>query len=457
MILKTIAVCFTLHFALCNSAFAQSWSALGSGMSGNVRTLYADTTDSSLYVGGDFEYAGGLLVHRIARWDGMDWDSLGSGIWNGFVTSIIRYKGDLYVGGAFRNVAGMNATGLARWNGANWDTLGPVLSIDGLGDPTPGAVSNFLIYEDTLYVMGNFLNIGGVYSPYIAKYDGANWYSIPVLDSSEDWGISSAVFYDGELHVGGNFNAGPNMSDLARFDGISWKPIGTGLSGGLTGVGTLHISDTSLIVAGLFYKSSGDPGNNIAAWDGSNWSDMDNGVLPADVREVVLYDDYLYICGQISYLPDATPINRVAKWDGQNWTNAAPPIMINSVDSGTPSCMAIFNNELYLGGYFLTVDGDTMKHIAKYSSGTGWKEAKGQVISIKLFPNPFHESGTITTTLQRDLSFSLFDLLGREVMHIEKRNSNTLHIKRGKLPRGIYIYRIEGNKRVVKTGKLVIQ
>ena len=84
------------------------WSALG-GTLGGVRTLAVSGT--TLYVGGQFNkvYSSGTTVVPgatfIAKWNGSAWSALGSGA-NGTVTALAVSGTDLYVGGDFNPAGG---------------------------------------------------------------------------------------------------------------------------------------------------------------------------------------------------------------------------------------------------------------------------------------------------------------------------------------------------------------
>lgn len=43
--------------------------------------------------------------------------------------------------------------------------------------------------------------------------------------------------------------------------------------------------------------------------------------------------------------------------------------------------MAVYNNELYIGGYFDRVNGDTIYNIAKFD-GTSWSDVGGGLNSV---------------------------------------------------------------------------
>ncbi|MGD1847755.1 MAG: hypothetical protein ACFB10_20375, partial [Salibacteraceae bacterium] len=252
----------------------QDFQPLGGGVTnGNGGHLILDTEvdhiNGVLYVSGIFAEMNNIPCNCIARWDGVQWDSLGSGAAGCLpggppVRSMVLYKGDLYAAGSFRT--GVN---FARWNGATWD------SIAGFA----GTINGFLEHQDTLWALGSFEQIAGVTSPFIIKYDGQNWHSFVDSHNLEGTNFAAAAFYKGELYVGGNFwDDDLGIEDLAKWNGQEFERVGTGIQGSLSSVGDMLIFNDRLYVSGLFSEDDGSPGNSVMAWDGSNWDNLQGGV-----------------------------------------------------------------------------------------------------------------------------------------------------------------------------------
>ena len=110
------------------------WTALGGGLQG-VPTydvyVNAIATDSrgNLYVGGRFSTAGGVPALNLARWNGETWSAVAGGIGSSnekfpaTVNSIIVDGGMVYVGGDFDLAGGLPVSGIAKWDGVSWDDL----------------------------------------------------------------------------------------------------------------------------------------------------------------------------------------------------------------------------------------------------------------------------------------------------------------------------------------------
>jgi len=79
---------------------------------------------SDLYAGGYFTTAGGSAANYIAKWDGRSWSALGSGM-NGQVSALAVSGSDLYAGGYFATAGGKVSPYVAR---AYLPTL-PALSV----------------------------------------------------------------------------------------------------------------------------------------------------------------------------------------------------------------------------------------------------------------------------------------------------------------------------------------
>ncbi|MFN0244256.1 MAG: hypothetical protein ACKVWV_15310 [Planctomycetota bacterium] len=103
-----------------------NWSALGAGTNDAVSALcvFDDHAGGgpALYAAGDFQNAGATPAARIARWNGVVWSALGSGLNEGALALCVHDDGsgggeDLFVGGEFTVSGGRVASRIAKWLG----------------------------------------------------------------------------------------------------------------------------------------------------------------------------------------------------------------------------------------------------------------------------------------------------------------------------------------------------
>src|ERR1017187_3239628 len=121
-----VALALNLTFLTAARAFNdRNWSALGSGMNGQVLALVV-ATNGDLYAGGYFTNAGGIAANYIAKWNGRSWSALGSGTsgYPPWVQALAVSGTNLYAGGNFTNAGGVAANAIAKWDGHNWSALG---------------------------------------------------------------------------------------------------------------------------------------------------------------------------------------------------------------------------------------------------------------------------------------------------------------------------------------------
>lgn len=247
-------------------------SSIASFSSGGVEQLHAAFENPS----------------RVSRWDGSTWVSIGDTNANGAIAQIetIDYGGgrELYAVGAFTSIGGTNATNIAKWNGLQWAPLGS-------GMPSFTIAITRFDHGGNSYLYAAMGLTGAGVQP-LRRWDGVSWASVPAalqnFSSVAAPHTDCLAVYGGQLYAGGTFEQIGNAAaqNIARFNGTSWSPVAGGLGdpNDSTFVFDLEVHDDGagpkLFAGGLFPVANGASGaNSVACWDGAAWSHMDGGLL----------------------------------------------------------------------------------------------------------------------------------------------------------------------------------
>ena len=161
-----------------------TWEELGdgSGLTGGLGrgitlAVFDDGSGEALYVGGNFETAGGGSALNVAKWDGSAWAAVG----DGFDASVLDLEvadlgggASLYAGGNFFFSGGRQVDLIARLDpGEGWSGLGA-----GLSGGTVPSVSKMGLLDDAhgtwLYAAGGFTDVAGAPAPTVARWGCAD-------------------------------------------------------------------------------------------------------------------------------------------------------------------------------------------------------------------------------------------------------------------------------------------
>ncbi|MFM9996456.1 MAG: hypothetical protein ACKVU4_11730 [Phycisphaerales bacterium] len=411
-----------------------AWSALGSGIQGwgvYTQCVFDDGSGPRLYVGGTFTGAGGHPGTGIARWDGAQWESVGSGAVGGSYQSVhaMRVHDDgagpaLFVGGDFDAMSGVPAMNIARWNGA-WTPVGGaapgiVTALETVAD-SPGRA----LYANNIGSTGPLAGFGMV------RWDGANWSGvagteamtnvqrIAVLDAGDGPALHAAVMYFTKFHIGGElfkrsgarwtaYGAGIATSALTAFDHGAgprlhhtgfWEnvpPVGQNITHGSRfrvfdagawtrfgpegfqdPINTLEVIDLgapALYAGGPFWDEKAIAPAGVLKWNGSGWEQLGPGT-PRTVRAISRYNDgtgpTLYAGGDswiIGKYSWATDDGALSRWTGTRWSKVP-----GFADANRVYALSVFSDGtqvgLYVGGEFTQAGGLPTGSIARWRQG----------------------------------------------------------------------------------------
>ena len=376
----------------------------GGGLDGGVEAM--KTIGPILYVGGKFTTAGGVIVNRVASFDGAAWTALGSGTGSfshgifGCCPSVFAFAQfndgtgpAAHLGGDFVDAGGVTLESIGKWQSGTYHPLGTGLAYGPGCVDCPPRVYDLDVFTPPagparLYAAGSFEFAAPVTANNIAGWDGLTWSDLAGGVASTQpgsptpsWINDIEKFNDGsglKLYATGQFTVagGVAADSIARWTGSAWQAVGGGLGpngprppfayGNAVAVAALNGQPAALYVGGEFQRAGTAAVRNLAMWDGTSWHDVGGGVN-AQVRALAVFDDgdgvALFAGGDFSEA-GVTPAGFIAKWDGQQWHTLAGGL------DGSPYAMepyaAAGESALYVGGWFNNADGQPSPNLAKW-------------------------------------------------------------------------------------------
>ncbi len=328
------------------------WSALGTGVNGTVYAMALMGTD--LYVGGQFTIAGGVPVNNIAKWNGTSWSAVGSGV-NHAIRALAVSGTTLYAGGDFTTAGGVSANYIAKWDGANWAAV---------GSGTNAVVRALKVSGANLYAGGDFTIVGGISTLNIAKWNGASWAAVGNGLPSITVGtkVNAIEEAGGRLYVGGYFSftaLGYGTNNVAQWDGTNWSGLAVNTLNGP--VNTLAVAGSDVYLGGWSTLPVG--ANRIVKWNGTAYSLLSTGV-DGNTTNILVYalataGTDLYVGGQFT-TAGGLNASHIAKWNGTNWS------ALGAGTNGDVVAITASGQDIYIGGVFTSADGLSVSNIVKY-------------------------------------------------------------------------------------------
>ncbi len=277
----------------------------------------------------------------LARWQNNQWSQVAdgtNGLMQGKVYAVATQGSTLYAGGSISLAGAVAVKNVARWNGTQWNAMaGGVYMNAGEGDVAAIAVNG-----TDVYVGGWFDRAGGQVVSNIARWDGAAWHP---LGSGLDRDVKAIAVKDGIVYVGGAFtNAGGiTVNHIARWDGANWSAMGGGTN---EMVNTIAIQGSDVYIGGDFSSASDAYVRSIARWDGSRWQAMGSG-LPGSVQTIKATSEGIYAAGYFHPVIGQYTAFNIALWNGSSWANLGSGVQIGPVNDAVP-----LDNRLFTGGKF---------------------------------------------------------------------------------------------------------
>jgi len=386
------------HIARWDAA-SGAWTPLGSGTNGTVwaLTVYDNGLGNgpALYAAGEFSTAGGVTAHRIARWNARTgtWSPIGSGM-NGTVYALTVFDdgaGDgptLYAGGQFTVAGGVLANRIAKLTprSATWSKVGQgfdnrvyALTVfdDGLGGGPALHAGGLFTTSDRIPVnrIARWNPATGTWSPLGGGMDNSVW-ALTTFDDGSGGGPA--------LYAGGTFTSagGATANRIARWNAASgtWSPLGSGMNDSVWALAVFDDGSeggSALCAGGDFTSCGAVTANRIARWNAATetWSPLGSGVNDT-VLALAVFDDgmgdgaVLHAGGDFIYAESS--VSGTARWNAASGSWLPMGHAVND----DVTALTVFDDglgagpALYAGGRFTAAGGVSAKRIARWNAAT---------------------------------------------------------------------------------------
>ena len=149
-----------------------------------------------------------------------------------------------------------------------------------------------------------------------------------------------------QLYVVGRFTqiGSKNINQIAIWDGSDWSSFGSNDKFSSPGdVRCITKFNNQIIIGGRFDSIGNTLVNNVARWNGVAWESMDAG-FDNGVADLYEYNHELYAGGSFDF-SGSKIIRALAKWNGQNWDTVGDLV-------GDISCFTEYDNKLIIAGSY---------------------------------------------------------------------------------------------------------
>lgn len=332
------------------------WTALGGEINGVVYDIAIH--QGQLFATGTFTAIGDRQLNRIARWSGSQWEALGSGLdgIGGPIEGItlLSVENRLYVGGDFDWAGGVGGSpNLALWQDGQWAGITYI----------EGSVSALAWDGASLYVGGRFFVPNQPWTNGIVRIQNGQVYSMAGGLNPGAF-VRTILLADGRVYfAGGNILAGlytdgtsSGLNNVGYFDGSRWHPMGAGLGmpdGAAPDVTSLRLWQGKMIAAGFFTRSGSTVLMGLAFWNGVEWqrpplSSGISGGVNGPITDMYVVGSQLYVAGGFSVAGDQD-VAGLVRWDGERWQGIGDGTL-----GGLQSAkyIIVIGNDVYVAGYY---------------------------------------------------------------------------------------------------------
>ena len=455
--LKKVIIILSLLTCAC-SMQAQVWTKMLDSVPGvfQATTHAHDTINNILYLGGYMNAANDKVSNGVFKYNGVSFNTLGTGLNDhqtyAVVKSLQMFQNKLYVFGDFEKTGSYWCKYMGRWNGVSWDSINfkpnqPIWWTD--------------VYNNELYVAGWFDTIAGQPIKRVAKFDGTNWYDLSFPYANM---VNAIKNYNGVLY-------GASYTGVWQYKNNAWSHLADCSGDMFREVYGMKVIDSLLYFYGRFNSLGGVTSKGIVAFDGVKWYGLGQGLSYSGYEEITnvqKIDGKIYITGNFENIEGVGNSNgnqntNYAVLDSNQWCIKSPPF------DNTTFGVVKYNGDLHIYGAFWKCGNDSMVGFAKWIGGNSSIACSNTFTisntfvglneisvsdNIKIYPNPTTSIINIVdeNNQLQNSTIQIKNYLGQFVF----TSSFTSQINLSSLSAGMYFLTIE-DKSSKKTIKIIKQ
>ncbi|MDP2304044.1 MAG: T9SS type A sorting domain-containing protein [Ignavibacteria bacterium] len=371
--------------------------------------IYAIAPDGlgGWFIGGTFTYVGAVARNKIAHIKAdktvdMSWNpnATGSTFYPPYIKAIAVSGSTVYVGGQFTNIGGLARNRIAALDfttGAA-TTWNPNASF-----PATAVVYAIAVSGSTVYAGGTFTKIGTTVRNNIAAIGTSGTGTLTIWNPNAGGRVNAIAISGSTVYAGGLFTTigGQTRNRIAAVDittglATTWNPNSD------ANVFTLAVSGSTVYAGGQFSNIGGQARKYIAALDSTtpglatSWNPDANAtgyvnILAVSGSTVYAGGDFTSIGGQTRNYTAAFDISGSGL--ATSWNPSA---------GGTVSALAVSGATVYAGGNFTTINGQARNRIAALdiTSGapTSWNpDANSTVVALAVSGSTVYAAGNFAT------------------------------------------------------------
>lgn len=375
----------------------------------------------AVYAGGKFTSINSVNANNVAKYTTSGWAAVGTGVslggvaTNATVRCLVESGGYVYVGGNFDSAGGTSVANVARFatSTSTWSALST--GITKSGSAASATVYAVAVFDSKIYFAGDFDSAGGVSVNNIASYNPSNgtWAAVGSGTNGCNGIVYALTTYRKRYYItgtdttdlkylvaGGAFTSAGGVSNTSRvaayYTNNTWYAIGQGVDGDVYALceadvnfdkttGTEINTPRRLIIGGDFGNATQTGGSTLSATKIVAWTPtttLDSTIStgsysalgtgfdsPVKCLAQPNYSLDIFAGGDFTQDGDSNPMYYFARYDVSNSTwNAVSTGFDNSVYAISPHSI----NGTYIGGAFTlaNIDADTVNYVCKFNNYT---------------------------------------------------------------------------------------